>query len=255
MAAGVAHLIKGGLTAGFEAWRLCFFLASCPLCYLGAIFLTFLTVKLVEKTFITKPSFLYIVYSIRRSLKLVLISLLVMISWACFEFIDNNQSPGFTTTASWVLRAMAVVTLFLLAQLLKRMIAKMISTILTGSNQRERMERALKQEKLLAAMMAARPFETDSFHNEVSLGIKVVSNEDVHSGPASEAGSPAKRGSGIMQTISSLASGIMTDGEDVEVGGRKRVTPLRRAQQLERLNRTCLSLVFSSLLFPLLASV
>ena len=241
-----------------QAWRICFFLASCPLCYIGARLLTFLTVKVVEKTLITKPNWLYIVYSIRRSLKVVLLSVLVLISWACFEFIDNNQSATWTTTAEWILRIMGCISLFCTAQMLKRLIAVMISTVLTiNSNQRERMERALQHEKLLAAMMAPRPVE---FPEADSLQIQVVASQDMHS--ASEVGSPTKEpvgtsepGSptkernkmGIFETITSMANGIVAsvDGENKERDGsaaketkkKKTVSPLERAQQLERLNR------------------
>lgn len=263
--AGVVHILSGGLTAGFQAWRICFFLASCPICYLSARLLTFLTVKLVEKTLITKPNWLYIVYSIRRPLQLVLLTVLILISWACFQLIDNNQSAAWTTTADWILRIMGCIALFFTAQMLKRLIAVMISTVLTiNSNQRERMERALQQEKLLAAMMAPRPFEGPESD---SLRIKVVASEDVQStseigsptmgpGSASEPRSPTKDNNkkGIFETITSLANGAVAsaDGEDEqgeqdgpEVKKRskkkkkkkKSVSPLERAQQLERLNR------------------
>ena len=267
IAGGVAHIISGGLTAGFQAWRLLFFLACLPLCYLGARLLTFVTVKLVEKTLITKPNWLYIVYSVRRSLKLVILSLLVLISWACFEFIESDQSQAFTTIAEWVLRVMGCISLFFVAQMLKRLIAVMISTILTiNSNQRERMERALQHEKLLAAMMAPRPFEfpeTDSMH----IQIVTVASQDVQSasdagsptkGPesASAAGSPTKGNKRIvLDAITSLANDIVPSaeekgegqGEEEERDGpsatkkkrkqKKNVSPLERAQQLERLNR------------------
>ena len=234
-------------------------MASCPLCYLGAKALTFLLVKLVEKTLITKPNWLYIVYSIRRSLKVVLLWVLVLISWACFQFIENEQSAAWTTTAEWILRLMGCISLFFTAQMLKRLIAVMISTVLTiNSNQRDRMARALEHEKLLALMMAPRPFDRPEMN---SLQIQVDASQDVQSasevgspvkrpGSASESGSPAKERSnvGIFGKVTSMANSIMSsdDAEKQEEreerdryskNKEKSVSPLERAQQLERLNR------------------
>lgn len=248
IALGVVRMTDGGFTRAFQAWRLAFFLATCPLCWIGAKILTFLTIKIVEKTVITRPSALYIVYAIRRSLLLLLASVLVLIAWACWQFIENTQSSAVTTVMMWILRAMGIVSLFLLGQLLKKMLAKMLLTILTGTNQRERMESALQQEKLLGKLMAPRPLEIDSLRapggrlkERPVVDVHVVSNSDVESTPTS----PTRRGEKIRETVSkfsSLASGFLTgddeDGED-DAGKRKRkrVTPLRRAQQLERLNR------------------
>ena len=58
--AGIAHLLNEGLHAKFQAWRLCFFLATLPWCWLGAKFLLFLLIKVVEKVGVSSALQLYL---------------------------------------------------------------------------------------------------------------------------------------------------------------------------------------------------
>lgn len=159
VAAGVTHIVlHDGLHASLQVWRICFFLAFLPYCWVLGVFFTWFLIKLVEKTLFTYPNALYYTYATRKQVKYLLTALMVLISWACFMLIDTqDQSSTVNTVYSYILRALGCICLFLFANLLKRLIAKVMSSVFTGSNQKARMEGALRHEKLLSALMGPRP--------------------------------------------------------------------------------------------------
>ena len=257
--AGCVHISLLGWDTTFQVWRLFFFLATCPLCWIGGRFVTFLTIKIVERTATRRPSFLYVVYGVRRPLLWFAAAVLVLISWACWQYIDaDGQDSTVMDIVDWVTRVLGCIAVFFFAQLLKRTLAKMISTILTGQNQRKRMEKALKQEKLLDALMAQRPFEPSdvaawslqrdgSDHVvdvdvDIDLSVSVSVGNGKGSG-ASMPGSPTNGAKRITEKIASLAGRTKDDDDEDDEDdeddndARKRASPLHRAQQLERLNR------------------
>lgn len=258
VAAGCVHISQLGWDTTVQIWRLFFFLATCPLCWIGGRLVTFLTIKMVERTATRRPSFLYVVYGVRRPLLWFAAAVLVLISWACWQYIDaDGQDSTVLDIVDWITRILGCISVFFFAQLLKRTLAKMMSTILTGQNQRERMEKALKQEKLLDALMAQRPFEPSdvaawslqrdgSDHVvDVDLSVSVSVGNGKGSG-ASMPGSPTNGAKRIAEKIASLAGRTKDDddgneddddGDDDDDARKKRASPLHRAQQLERLNR------------------
>lgn len=159
--AGVCHIVlNNGLNKPLQVWRICFFLAFLPYCWVLGVFLTWFLIKIVEKTMLTYPNALYFTYAIRKQAKYLLTSLSVLISWACIMLINaQDQSDTVNTVYNYILRALGCISLFLFANLLKRLIAKLMSSVFTGSNQKSRMENALKHEKLLSSLMGPRPMK------------------------------------------------------------------------------------------------
>ena len=164
IAAGFAHIFAGnGLKSGVQVWRLCFFFALLPYCWVLGTFLTWTLIKLIEKIFLTYPSALYYTYALRKQVKWLLRSLSVLVLWACMMLIeDGDQSQGVNTTYEVILRVLGCLSLFLTGNLLKRLFAKLMTSSFTGSNQKARMETALKQEKLLSTLMKPRPKSEDA---------------------------------------------------------------------------------------------
>ena len=172
IAAGTSHLILGnGLNAGFQVWRLCYFFAFLPYTWVLGTFLTWLLIKFVEKFLLTYPNVLYFTYAIRKQVKWLLRSILLLVLWACMMLIDTeDQSSTINTVYDYILKVMGCISLFLLANLLKRLIAKMMSVTFTGSNQKSKMEAALKQEKLLSVLLGPRPKSEEHLAVEKGLG-------------------------------------------------------------------------------------
>ncbi|WPT15326.1 Mechanosensitive ion channel protein 4 [Picochlorum sp. SENEW3] len=172
IAAGTAHMVLGnGANAGFQVWRLCYFFAFLPYTWVFGTFLTWLLIRSVEKFLLTYPNVLYFTYAIRKQVKWLLCSILVLVLWACMMLIDTeDQSSAVNTIYDYILKVMGCITLFLLANLLKRLIAKMMSVTFTGSNQKSKMEVALKQEKLLSDLMGPRPKSEENLVVEKGLG-------------------------------------------------------------------------------------
>ena len=309
IAAGVAHIVFNGLKTSLQVWRICFFLAFLPYCWVLGVFFTWFLIKLVEKTLLTYPNALYFTYAIRKQVKYLLTALMVLISWACIMLIDaGDQSSAVNTVYDYILRALGCFSLFLFANLLKRLIAKLMSSTFTGANQKTRMENALKQEKILSALMGPRPMsqqelleqkmailkdESSPSSSGDGKGVQSFSIEDNHKGsrflphrrhrsqtdekrvdehgahvkiqidtvsakieqPHTEtpavgenitqpAEAPQSGGNAIgnaFAKIGEMAKRTFSDdgseNDEAEAARRKKVDPLYRAQQLERLNR------------------
>lgn len=160
VALGIAHLTlaSASFRQSWQVWRLCFFLAFLPFCWIIGTILTSLTIILVERMFMLYPDALYYTYSVKNHVKWVFRGIAVVVSWALFMFVnDEGQTSAVNTANSVILRLFGCITLFMVANLIKRLLAKMMSLKFTGSNQKAKMEVALKKEQLLKALMRPRP--------------------------------------------------------------------------------------------------
>lgn len=70
----------------------------------------------------------------------------IIVSYSLLMFIDiDGQNTNVTDVYTYILKAFGCISLFFVANLIKRLLAKMMALKFNGSNQRAKMEQALKK--------------------------------------------------------------------------------------------------------------
>lgn len=70
----------------------------------------------------------------------------MLVLWALMMLVETgDQNASINSVYDIILKILACFTLFLFANLLKRLIAKLMALKFTNSNQKQKMERALKK--------------------------------------------------------------------------------------------------------------
>jgi len=70
----------------------------------------------------------------------------VLVLWALMMLVETgDQNASINSVYDIILKILACISLFLCANLLKRLIAKLMALKFTNANQKQKMERALKK--------------------------------------------------------------------------------------------------------------
>ncbi|KAI3438435.1 hypothetical protein D9Q98_000866 [Chlorella vulgaris] len=157
--AGIMYLVFGEnqKVGQFQLWRLCFFIAGLPIIWWIGRGSMDLAVWAVERTLFTHQNALYYFYAIRRPMANVLRAGLVTLWW--FLIMTAFAGDMNSTLKNWyenVLRLWGCLTLFMTANLLKVLFAKMLSSKFNAHSHYEKMHQALKREHLLHLMLEPR---------------------------------------------------------------------------------------------------
>ncbi|KDD72362.1 hypothetical protein H632_c3454p0, partial [Helicosporidium sp. ATCC 50920] len=145
------------LMGDVEAWRLLFFLAGLPVIWHMGALVPALVVWGVEKSFFTVKNALYFAYGVRRPLANVVRAALALAWWAGMMSIGMDSWNSAWQTAYYViLRLWACVTLFMTANLLKALLAKILGSKFNRASHLEKMNASIKKEYLLHVMMQPR---------------------------------------------------------------------------------------------------
>lgn len=156
VAAGTSLLIfsPADVATYFQTWRLCFFLAGLvPIWFFGDL-VTRILVWAVEKSMFTVRNALYFAYAIRRPLRNVLRAVVALGWWALMMTVaTENQNATVTNAYDIVLKLWACVTLFMTANLLKTLLAKMLALKFNQESHLTRMYDSLKKEQFLSYLL------------------------------------------------------------------------------------------------------
>ena len=156
IALGVSCLVyqPPGLTWEFQAWRVCFLIATLPFTWMFGDLFCWLTIKFVETCMFTVPNALYFAYAIKGPLRWVMRSLALTILWALMMTVATGaQNSTVNTVYDYVLKVLGCITLFFTANLLKRLAAKSLALNLNKGKQQYKLEAALTKEKILRALL------------------------------------------------------------------------------------------------------
>jgi small-conductance mechanosensitive channel len=157
--AGTALLVFAptALTTSFQSWRLCFFIAGLvPIWFIGDA-ASRTIVWAVEKSMFTVKNALYFAYATRRPLRNVLRAVLTLGWWALMMTVaTESQNPSVTNAYNIVLKIWACITLFMTANLLKTLLAKMLSLKFNQQSHMGKMYDALQKEEWLHQLLQPR---------------------------------------------------------------------------------------------------
>lgn len=157
--AGTALLVFAptALTTSFQSWRLCFFIAGLvPIWFIGDL-ASKTIVWAVEKSMFTVKNALYFAYATRRPLRNVLRAVLTLGWWALMMTVaTESQNPSVTNAYNIVLKIWACITLFMTANLLKTLLAKMLSLKFNQQSHMGKMYDALQKEEWLHQLLQPR---------------------------------------------------------------------------------------------------
>ena len=174
---GVCILIWGpkALTTDFQVWRICFFIALAPATWILANFVTYLLIKLVEKTMMTVLNALYFAYAVRKHIRWVVRALLILILWALMMMVETSaQEKDINDAYKIILEILACVLIFTIGNLLKRLGAKYMALKFHETAHHEKMKTALRKEHYLKSLLrprmrAAKELERDGMAPHQSL--------------------------------------------------------------------------------------
>lgn len=153
---GVCILIWGpkALTTDFQVWRVCFFIALAPLTWILANFVTYLLIKLVEKTMMTVLNALYFAYAVRKHIRWVVRALLILILWALMMLVETSaQKKDINDAYEIILEILACILIFTIGNLLKRLGAKYMALKFHETAHHEKMKTALRKEHYLKSLL------------------------------------------------------------------------------------------------------
>jgi hypothetical protein len=134
------------LTTAWQGWRLCFFLAGLPIIWWVGDGVTRALVLGVERSMFTVRNALYFAYAVRKPLRNVLRAAMALGWWALMMTVDTGaQNAGFSTAYEVILRLWACVTLFMTANLLKTLLAKLLASKVRRDTKASKMKEALQK--------------------------------------------------------------------------------------------------------------
>lgn len=150
-------LNKTEKVSNFEIWRLCYFIAGIPIIWWIGRGTMNLAVWAVEKTMFTWQNALYYCYAVRRPMSNVIRAGLTTGWWALMmtsfaDSLDNSLLRAYQI----VLKLLGCLTLFVTADLLKVLFAKMLSSKFNQHAHFAKMHQALKREYLLHILLQPR---------------------------------------------------------------------------------------------------
>ena len=146
--AGVCLLVFAptSLTTSFQSWRLCFFIAGLPVIWWIGDGVSRCIVWAVERSMFTVKNALYFAYAVRKPLSNVIRALLALGWWALIMTVESQaQSSAVNTAYNIVLKLWACVTLFMTANLLKTLLAKMMALKFNQESHLTKMYDSLKK--------------------------------------------------------------------------------------------------------------
>ncbi|KAL4448058.1 hypothetical protein ABPG75_005277 [Micractinium tetrahymenae] len=148
---------KSETLSKFEVWRLCYFIAGLPVIWWIGRGSMELVVYGVEKTMFTWQGVLYLCYAVRRPMANLIRAALTTGWWALMMTGFSSQMDG--TLRTWynnVLKVLGCLTLFMTANLLKVLFAKMLARKFNQHSHYAKMHQALKREYLLHTLLQPR---------------------------------------------------------------------------------------------------
>lgn len=146
-----------------EIWRMCFFLAGLPFVWWFGTLCTATFVWVVERSMFTWKGALYFAYAVRKPLANVIRAAVALGWWALMMTVDNNTMNSSAKDAyTIILKLWACVTLFMTANLLKRLLAKMLASKFHKTSHMENMMKSLRRERWLHMLLCPRD---ELFHN------------------------------------------------------------------------------------------
>lgn len=157
--AGVILLVENGdeKVSDVQVWRLCFFLAGLPFIWWIGDGCTHFIVWVVERSMFTWKGALYFAYAVRAPLANVLRAALALAWWAIMmTAFSENQSRAATNAYIIILKLWGCVVLFMTANLLKRLLAKMLASKFNKKSHMESMTDSLKKEHWLHCLLCPR---------------------------------------------------------------------------------------------------
>lgn len=156
--AGIVLVVfyRGRYALYFDAWRWCFFVAAfVPIYWLSRLFLHLLLLMVEAKLF-TNAKVLFFLLSVRISLGRFLRSVLWIPVFAALFGPASNRAEGVRTVYFTILRLLGCFALFWLANVIKTLIARSISSHFHQGAHFAKMRSALEQEAILAALSQPR---------------------------------------------------------------------------------------------------
>uniref|UniRef100_A0A1D2ACS5 EF-hand domain-containing protein n=3 Tax=Auxenochlorella protothecoides TaxID=3075 RepID=A0A1D2ACS5_AUXPR len=157
------HFASSTLLGDVQLWRLLFFLAGLPIIWYFGDFVTWAAVWGVEKSLFTWKNALYFAYAVRRPLSNVLRAALGLAWWAGMMTIGAGAQPSNLNTAyTIILRVWACITLMMTANLLKTLIAKLLSSKFVRESHLAKMQQSIKKEHLLHLLLQPRQSYIDA---------------------------------------------------------------------------------------------
>ena len=143
----------------FQAWRLCFFFAGLPVIWYIGSFVSWCTVRAVEKSLFTVKNALYFAYAVRRPICHLIRALLTLGWWPLMMLVNytGTQSNSAEKAYNIVLKVLGCVTLFFAAAFLKTLLGKFMALKFNKESHLTKMMLALKKEQWLRALLTPRP--------------------------------------------------------------------------------------------------
>jgi small-conductance mechanosensitive channel len=137
-----------------EIWRMCFFLAGLPFVWWFGTLCTATFVWVVERSMFTWKGALYFAYAVRKPLANVIRAAVALGWWALMLTVDNNTMNSSAKDAyTIILKLWACVTLFMTANLLKRLLAKILASKFHKTSHMENMMKSLRRERWLHMLL------------------------------------------------------------------------------------------------------
>lgn len=140
----------------FQFWRLSFFIAGLPVIWWLGLGIANLVVWSVQRTMFSVKHALYFSSGLQYPLRNVIRAALTLGWWALIMTVETKeQSDDVNRAYNIVLRIWACVTLFMVANLIKRMIAKMLALRYNKAQHLDRLTDAEKHETILRQLLNA----------------------------------------------------------------------------------------------------
>ena len=166
----------------FQFWRLSFFIAGLPVIWWLGRGIANLVVWAVQRSMFSVKHALYFSAGLQYPLRNVIRSALAVGWWALIMTVKTqNQEKDVTKAYNIVLRIWACVTLFMTANLLKRMLAKMLALRYNKSQHLDRLTDAERKESILRYLLNA-PSSKIPTHEESHLASYIGSGGILHAG-------------------------------------------------------------------------
>ncbi|KAH7617551.1 putative Mechanosensitive ion channel protein 10 [Nannochloris sp. 'desiccata'] len=158
--AGVLYLVYGShqMVSNLQIWRMCFFIAGLPVIWWIGEGVTLGSVWIVERSKLFKmQNALYFAYAVRRPLANVLRAVLALGWWAlAMTAWTTSQDSDIKEAFQVVLKIWACVTLFMTANLLKTLLAKMLSSKFNKESHVHKIQDSLVKEYHLHMLLQPR---------------------------------------------------------------------------------------------------
>lgn len=158
--AGVCLLVFRSVddTTRLQAWRICFFAAGLPIIWYIGDFVTQMIVWAVERSMFTVKNALYFAYAVRKPLRNVIRALLCLGWWPLIMTVEytGNQSDGALKAYNIILRCWGCITLFMVANLLKVLLGKVLALKFNKESHLNKMYTTLKKEQWLHCLLVPR---------------------------------------------------------------------------------------------------